>query len=395
MASVIQSYNYSISMTYVLNNKEYEILDESIKNLITSYDYETKNMPIIYIGIKIKTDLFNIMVKNANDGDIILSVYRYIEKGDTINKRTPYIRSSFSYFMTSDLNYNKTLEKSAETTNSYSVCTIGLYDMTLINENYINANTIIKNSDMLSIVHNFTSHMNMIIEPFSNNEKISLCVIPPINTLTSLLDYLNRVHNFYNTSYRYFRDFNKTYLLSTEGNSVISSEEDYSTIIIRIMDTVEIETKILSMEIDRTQHAYIIYIDANFTNMNIDRLKDKRYNKIIGIDSYGNTNQEDLNVPKNHVYQERCTYQRLPYDNIEYNKVMKDNIENTSIILNINKTEIDSALLTPNKEYLVQNYSSYDEYNGNYLLAYKKEIIVKQDDRYISNTLFGLRKIMK
>ena len=81
-------------------------------------------------------------------------------------------------------------------------------------------------------------------------------------------------------------------------------------------------------------------------------------------------------------------------DNIDYIDTLVDDMQNTSILLNITKTEIDSSILTPNKEYLVQNFSGYRKYDGKYLLAYKREIIIQQDKQFISNTIFGLRKKM-
>ena len=156
MASIIQSYNYTIDIYYVLENKESDILVESIQSLTTKYDYETKTMPILYLGLKIKTDLYNIMAKNADKGQIVLTMYKSIQKGGIVNRKTIYFREAFSYMMPSDLDYNKEMEKaSGEESNSYRECTIGLFSMRSINNNTKFFNTIIKNSDMLSIVHIF------------------------------------------------------------------------------------------------------------------------------------------------------------------------------------------------------------------------------------------------
>ena len=395
MASIIQSYNYTIDIYYVLENKESDILVESIQSLTTHYDYETKTMPILYLGLKIKTDLYNIMAKNADKGQIVLTMYKSIQKGGIVNRKTIYFREAFSYMMPSDLDYNKEMEKaSGEESNSYRECTIGLFSMRSINNNTKFFNTIIKNSDMLSIVHNFTNHMNMLIEPFKDSDKLPICIVPPINTITNLLDYLNKFHCFYNSSYRYFRDFNKTYLLSTSGNPIQSSDDEYDTIIIRIMDPTEIITKELSFEINRTQRTYVMYIDATFTNIHIDKLKDKRCNSIMVVDSMGNNKKQDLNIPRNDNTIDRMNIERACGDNIDYIDTLVDDMQNTSILLNITKTEIDSSILTPNKEYLVQNFSGYRKYDGKYLLAYKREIIIQQDKQFISNTIFGLRKKM-
>ena len=61
----------------------------------------------------------------------------------------------------------------------------------------------------------------------------------------------------------------------------------------------------------------------------------------------------------------------------------------------MSKTEIDSSLFTPNKEYQIKHYSSTREYDGKYILSFKKEIIVQQGEAYIGNIIFGLRRIVE
>ena len=66
--ATLQSYNYTIEATYYANGKESTILSESIQSLMTKYDYITKNMPILYITMKVSTNLYNLMVENSDSG---------------------------------------------------------------------------------------------------------------------------------------------------------------------------------------------------------------------------------------------------------------------------------------------------------------------------------------
>lgn len=394
--AVMQSYNYTIEATYFSNGKESTIMTEAIQGIIIKYDYITKTMPIIYLTIKLQIDLFNIMVKNADNGIITLTIQKFIKTTEGISKKSPYLRREFSYFIQSDMDYDKTMESGNTNSNSYKVCTLGLYDMDIINRNSINfndINTVIKNSDMQSIVHYCTSSLKMIVEPFKDNEKIPYCILPPIDTVTKLLDYLNSVHNFYNTSYLFFKDFEKNYLLSLNGNPIGIKTGDYSTIIIRIMDKVEYQTKLQSIEVDNKKKAYILYIDASFITTKIDRLKEKKYHKIIGIDSDGEKVETELNIVKNTNGIEKIKLERVYNGNLDYINTIKGEIEKDAFLININKTEIDTDILTPNKEYIVQNFSSYKEYDGNFLLAYKRDIMIQQDKTFISNTIIGLKKV--
>ena len=85
---------------------------------------------------------------------------------------------------------------------------------------------------------------------------------------------------------------------------------------------------------------------------------------------------------------------RINTNNLSYINTVKDNIENNTVILKIVKSTIDSSILTPNKEYIVQHHTSNSKYNGKYLLYTKQEILVKQSNTFTSSTVFELRKVM-
>ena len=61
--------------------------------------------------------------------------------------------------------------------------------------------------------------------------------------------------------------------------------------------------------------------------------------------------------------------------------------------MTISKTEIDGTILTPNKQYQIRNYEANRQYDGKYILSFKKEVLLRQDDNYISSVMFGLRKV--
>lgn len=400
MASTIQSFRYSVEASFLLGSNESQILTEGIQNLVSKYDYETKQMPILYIGLKLQDYIYDKMTKNIDTGKIILTVYKYINNDTRISQKELYFRRTFSYFMPQNMTYdekrilNDQMTKD-EKDRAYRVCILGLFDMEIVNNNGTYINQLFRDSDMQSIVHYSTSHIkNMIIEPFKDNDKLNFCFVPPNLTINRLLQYLNSVHCFYDTNYRYFNDFNHTYLLSSRGNSVGVSKKEFDSIIIRIMDTDDYDTKLLSMEVDRGQNAYIMYVDRKYVKISIDHMKDKQYTKIIGTDTEGNIIEKELNIPTNEEGTEKIKLSRIYNENMEYINTIKDTIENTSIVINIVKSEVDNMILTPNKEYLVRNYGPFKEYNGRYLLAYKREVLIHQSDDYISNTIFGLRKIM-
>lgn len=372
-----------------------EIPSESIMSITNNYDYDKNNMPMIYINFNINTLLYDKMVEYADTGKIIFTFKKYNNQGYS-SLRSNYIHSEFAYLIETDVDYHRSLNKMegdlSTNTNSYKRGSIALIDLQSIDNNKGIFNGIIKDTNMISIVNKYTTHMPMVIEPFHNNENISTLIIPPISTLTELLKFLNDEELFYDSGYRFFRDFDKTYLLSNSGNPVDDGDDVYDTIILNILDTTDPESKSVGIIVDKYQKSYILNIDALDTHMHINLVQDKDYNTIIGITDNGEINKVLLES-KSELSKERAVFVRANYK--EDLDVMAKAIDSASVVLQISRTELDSSLFTPNKEYVVKNYSDYSEYDGRFLLSSKKEIFIQQDNEFISNTVLTFRKIME
>ena len=400
MGSVITAYNYTPTVELMVGTKNYTFPRNSIRTIIIDDSYDKNTMPIIYIKVRISSVLYNKLVLNADKGTISFRLFKFTR--DTKSSiREVYIEDNFTYIMTSDPNYNEALEQFVNNTNTddtessdtYMEGFIGLMSLQCIEDNKKLINDIIKDSNLPSIVHKYTNHMNMCIEPFEYVDVIKQHIIPPMTTITSLLKWLNDNFTFYKSGYRYFRDFTTTYLLSMNGRAVSDGTSRFNTIVFSIRDPLDHLGKVNSMELDNTNHAYIIYVDASDTSIHIDRTTNKHYNSIVGVDGIGNTVQEHLNLPESPMLSEKVLLERTYPNNIEKIYSTKTAIESASVIVTIRKSEIDSTIFSPNKEYQIKNYSDNREFDGRYLLSYKKEIILRQDDGYIGGVAVGLRKI--
>lgn len=400
MGSVITAYNYTPTVELMVGTKNYTFPRNSIRTIIIDDSYDKNTMPIIYIKVRISSVLYNKLVLNSNKGTISFRLFKFTR--DTKSSiREVYIEDNFTYIMTSDPNYNEALEQFVNNTNTddtessdtYMEGFIGLMSLQCIEDNKKLINDIIKDSNLPSIVHKYTNHMNMCIEPFEYVDVIKQHIIPPMTTITSLLKWLNDNFTFYKSGYRYFRDFTTTYLLSMNGRAVSDGTSRFNTIVFSIRDPLDHLGKVNSMELDNTNHAYIIYVDASDTSIHIDRTTNKHYNSIVGVDGIGNTAQEHLNLPESPMLSEKVLLERTYPNNIEKIYSTKTAIESASVIVTIRKSEIDSTIFSPNKEYQIKNYSDNREFDGRYLLSYKKEIILRQDDGYIGGVAVGLRKI--
>lgn len=399
MSSLITSFNYTVKMSLVIGQKEEEIPLNAVKEIITNYDYDRNTMPVIYIGLRLTSDLYDKFITNADTATVTLTITKYNNKAVGGKRERNYIHASFVYEMTSNPNYNKSIEKSMsdsvsdQDAQTYLEGHIGLIQIDNVNDNRFFINTILKNTNLMSIVHKYTKHMKMVIEPFDNIQNIDQIIIPPTTSITKLLKYLNSEYTLYNTGYRYFRDFDTTYLLSMAGNPVKDSNYTYNTVIINIRDPLDPISNTNSMELNDSAKAYIINVSASRTSINIDRNTDKIVNSVIGVDLLGNTKQIDLDIPHSSNSTEKVLLERVSLDNLNYINNIKYTLESLTTAVTITKTEIDSSILTPNKEYLIRNYEDNSEYNGRYILSFKKEVLLQQDNGYISSVIFTLRKV--
>lgn len=384
-------YSNRISLSYILNNEVIEILSEAITSMSIIHNYDTANMPVILMKIKLNYKIYDKIVNNINKGLFRLSLQRYNRNSNTSIKKDS-INSLFTYIIPTNVEYDKELVDKKNDTDSYKYGTIALLSLDNINDNRNIYNGIIKNSNMISVVHKYTNHMNMIIEQFRSDAYFDQLIIPPISTLTRLLSYLDRESPFYDTRFRYFRDFNKTYLVSSSGNIVEDKDTLYNSMIIQIISPAENNNKSTGLDLNKASKSYILNIDARDTSMNIDISTDLQYNTIIGFDDSGDkTVKLNLSSSIREDNYERVLLKRKT-DLTELNN-FKNTLDSSSVVLNIVRSDIDSTILTPNKEYIVKNYNDYKKYNGKFLLSYKKEIFLQQGDDFVSSVVFGLRKV--
>ena len=145
------------------------------------------------------------------------------------------------------------------------------------------------------------------------------------------------------------------------------------------------------IEIDDKSKAYIIHVPANATSIDKDKYIDNSFNSIIGVDSKGNTDIVVLDIPRNPKSTEKVYLERV--DNIKYINNTKQSLESKSLIVTVTKANVDSSILTPNKEYIIKNYKDNSDYDCKFILSYKKEVMILASRGFQSNIVFGLRKI--
>ena len=378
MANNIE-YSYDISMTALINKKETKILSESINMLMINYNYINLFAPIVYAQVNINVELYNKMKKYKSSGKILLDIKIYNRKEKDIKK--PYLKKQLSYFFTnSEFDTDVLLNKDTDNTNSYRSCYLGLLDLDILNDyNARVINNIFVNTNTTSIIHYYLSNQKLVLEPFDNNPIHDLMVIPPITGIGNLLKYLNQMGSFYKTGFRYFRDFNRSYILSNKGKGITINKQ-HKTVHINIERKRGNSNIYLPGMIDNKKDKfYLLQLNVDQAQLDIDITTNTKYNQFVGIDNIGKVSKEVSSVNLAKKFKKNPKLIRVFNNNNNYVENMAKDQDISSDTLTITKTDIDSSIIEPHKEFVVENESYLRAKNGKYILIAKQETYRKDD----------------
>ena len=391
-------YMYTISLRYVQvkKNKYVDIKNECLKSMIIDHNYEINNMPILYANLKLDKSLVDDMIKNQNDNTMVITLNKYDNSSD-IKSEINVFNMKFIYFLPDNVNRMDPVDYNNETNetmkgDTYTELTLGLIALEHVNNNKKACEMTAKDISMYSIVKYITSHMNnLIIEPFSYNDKFDQFILKPQNSVSKALNYLNQQKVFYSTPYRYYEDFGCTYIISSSGKAISRKNELYSSIVLSVQDITSKYANNTGVITNRTTGTYEVYVNYANTQVYDNTIANKSKNKIRGITSSG---ASDLTLSNSASYSKnKMNYVRLDNDN----EHMIDNIEadnNTkNFLVYFSKNDLDTDLFSINKRISIHNIDRYQEFNGNYLLYRKREMYLREDQNFKLTTMINMRRI--
>ena len=357
-----------------------EILKDTIKYIIVEHDYRKAIMPVMYMKVRLIPSVYNKMVPEQGKSKLYLKLYRTRRKGSTSATAKKVIYDEFDYFMTDDPGGYKKLDTIGEEKGTaYKECFIGIIKLDLQKQNQRSFESVYKDTNMVSLVQNATSHMKMVIQPFVNNDYFHYFVCPPINTVGQFIAYLNSKKSFYNGSYTYYMDFDKTYLRSNDGSYIDIKDGDYKYVAFDIRDLTSHQALTTGMVEDPNQDAYIIYVAARDAQITVDRITSSLVGTVQAVDTKDGDTLQTANV--NTIYNTNIgtAGANLTHVSIDPNAAsnMSTRIEESSNTMIITKIDMDSRIFTPNKQYLLCNYEDNPKYCGIYYMINKREIYLR------------------
>lgn len=395
-------YKYTASGYWVCGDEKYEIDFSNIKSIVTEYKYDELNMPLMYIIFNLSTKLIDKIIENNEKGVFIINIRKASETSGT-DIWKDYINDTFLYFVAEDI--NKTDKRDYEGNNEgrediYKEITVGLLSQQLINNNKKTVNGIIKCNNMASAVYYVIgTNRRLVMEPFENNGPLKSIFLPPVNSVAKAIAYLNGLRTFYNTLYRYFMDYDVSYLVSSRGNKVSRKGEMINSVLIKLVNDYSSISKTQGIRISEDGQHYEIDVGAQNVELADYSTESKSYTKIRYTTTDGtNTTYTAKENIENRNYAAKTVNVRVPNDN--KGLILNPDSSSSRIYLAIDKNDLDGSIFTINKEYTINCEDTHPNmgYSGKYLLRSKREIYFKSsgigsDERFVMSVLLNFEKV--
>lgn len=393
-------YRYTISMAYLdqKRGKSTDIKTECVKFIIIDHNYQVNYMPIVYTSIKLDKKLVDDMILNCNDNLIMLALFKY---DDLTNEKQEIecFRKKFTYFLPNDVNKHDSIDYNEETEsehlgNTYRDITLGLMCVDHINNNKRSFKILEKNTTIGKAAEQVMDVFdNLIIEPIGDSTIIPQLMLPQKDSVSKTLKALNNVRVLYETPYRYYQDFNFTYLLSSSGRAIKKNNELYTSVILEIEDIVSEKANDIGVIINKSSQTYEIPVNYINTEVYDNTIINKSQTNLIGMTSSG-TVKTSLKNKASYVTDKDTTI-RLNNDNEGMLNNIAADKNNNNFLVYIQKTDLDTDVLSPNKRITIHHIDRYKEHNGDYLMYRKRECYLREDSTFTLNTMINLKEIYK
>lgn len=263
-------------------NKSFHLRPENFVNLIRISNYENRIMPTLLARLNIDKNLMDYIIQNAEDIEIQLIIQKFTVSIDDpleVGPAVDYINDTFLVSVGSDINYNKELDyvenkdSDLPIEDKFRETYIGLVSKSCVDANKAVANEVSHQTFMQDLVLSYLlQNCHLLIEPFQYNNNNNNLIIPPLDTLTSIIEYLNSIQVFYDTKYiLFFDEPTVTYLLSRSGNGVKMKGEKYNTVNLQMRNSTESNNLVIGMNDNPDASSFDVDVSILDSTYNIDQ----------------------------------------------------------------------------------------------------------------------------
>lgn len=393
----IYKFRAEMSILTVGSSEPIIIEPMNIKSIIINHEYDTNNMPMIFITVNIDKKIGDIIVKGQDTNTIAFKMEKCILNSDTPNLYTSYIDDEFIYFVSNDINKDDKVDYELgdeDRDDIYNNMIIGLMSKTILNTNKRSLNGVL-NGTLSSCVYYVTGHRPLLMEPLEHNIQMKDTYLPPLNSVYKYLDHLNKIQAFYNTSYRFYMDFDVIYLLSSTGKMIQKQGEVITDILIKLVDAFHIPMD--GMMIDMKEKLYYFEVDGNGTYLSDTHTVDKSYSDIRAVDTNGGSSNDKSTPNLSKYMSSKKNNIRVPNGNTTLLNNMASDLKNDAIQLSLSLNDIDPSVLTINKKLEIDASGVYKgsgiSYSGRYIMSTRQEVYIREDENFAISVTLLLKKV--
>ena len=304
----MQDWHFNIEGTIFAGASIINILPENFINLIRIYNFRDKHMAMAIARLNLDKHMLDVITANAKDATMHLKIGKFIkpigedEVGLNTNLDSIVEDGYFNVVIENDIAYHDDMDYGPNVPyegspyDKYREVHIGLIRKMCLDCNKIVENTVVQETTMQDLVlsYMYNAGVHLLIEPFKYNDQQSQLLVPPTDSLTSLIEFLNSIKVFYDSKYIFFIDEPYcTYLLSRSGNGIPMKGEDYNNVIINMHKISDTDPINLGMSTDATQEAYQLDISVVDSVYTVDHDSAKVVNQISAIVNPSNDNTKD------------------------------------------------------------------------------------------------------
>lgn len=366
------------------------------KTIVIDYNYDEFNFPLMYVTVTIPKELQVRLSKHQKTEMVGFELYQYIENSNTPGFERKVIYGQFVYFVSADSGKDKELVVDPNKTEDLGDdVTIGLIAVQHLNYVKEVMNGIVKEGTMSSLLlHLLREHQRVLIEPLHNNPRIKNFIVPPLNSLTKTIRYLNNYSAFYETQYRFFMDYGITYLMSSSGKGVAREGDKCNLVRFNIHSYYD-EKNMEGMDDTLKDGVYQFDCSGTYCSLNDSSDTAKSFSQIGGIGTEGDISKVGTGMrDKRSPVKEKVNNVRLPNNNYTLVNNMVTNTANKVVQITISKNKVDSSVMKVYRQFYIDAHEVYGaKYDGYYLMTRKRELYAMEGEGMAMSVILTMNRL--
>jgi len=372
------AFHGTITLSYQRDNERTTIDQSRIIYLMINYDY-SKVIPMIIMSLSVSLDMYSDMITYQKTAKIFMDVQGYnVYSSSPTSRRS--ITGTFRYILADT---NQTKSSTEKNDGSYITISIGLVSDDMINTMRIPFNGIYRDISTTNILGMALKDTKVCLEPIRYSHKYDQIVIPAVPSRYRLIEYIFNKDPFYDTNFKYFMDFDKSYLVSQAGRGFKLDDGKPIDIIIDIKNVTSEESLESGYQIKNS--AYYLYLNQMDCNIHIDNTKDKLIDKVVAFDT---EIEQPVNYDLNSSNGTKTMFIRTKSGNL-----VKNDLDSTDVTIELLKQNIDDSIFQLNKHISIRMYGEYEKYTGTYIMIYKRVFYRPAGKEFIVSANIGLKLV--